>query len=297
MKKSPEMFRALIALLDANPNYLEASRALRVSERLPFIWLKASKEAQAAGETESEYLFKFDPDDADEAPQWLHEHVRAAISISIEQIEAAARHRARDGTMVPAKWQGRDVWQLEDPALVDLLGLPDEYRRDAKGNRIREMVWLPPATDLVLGVLAAHARRYKKLAGGNVSVNIANNAQTNGVLVVGKPKPAAPLPVLEVIPEPPTLEELLGEDQPDDELELRPEAVEISDRVLNVPYPPPREDAAPVPEPVVIKTPTPPEYAPPPVNPLLKPRVALTELERDLLTRASAIPGALNRKA
>jgi hypothetical protein len=291
------MFRALIMLLDANPNYLEASRALRVSERLPFIWLKASKEAQAAGETESEYLFKFDPDDADEAPQWLHEHVRAAISISIEQIEAAARHRARDGTMVPAKWQGRDVWQLEDPALVDLLGLPDEYRRDAKGNRIREMVWLPPATDLVLGVLAAHARRYKKLAGGT-TVNVNANAQSNGVLVIGKPKPAAPLPILEVVQpdEPPTLEELLGEDMADDEPELRPEAVEIVDRVLNVPYPPPREDAAPVPEPVMIKTPTPPEYAPAGGNPLIRPRVALSALERDLLTRASAIPGALNRK-
>jgi hypothetical protein len=199
--------------------------------------------------------------------------------------------------MVPAKWQGRDVWQLEDPALVDLLGLPDEYRRDAKGNRIREMVWLPPATDLVLGVLAAHARRYKKLAGGNVSVNVNANAQSNGVLVIGKPKPAAPLPILEVVQpvdDAEAIAVMLGEDMPDDEPELRPEAVEIVDRVLAVPYPSPKT-AAPVPEPVMIKTPTPAEYAPA-VAPLLRPRVALTELERDLLARASAIPGALNRK-
>ena len=306
MKRSPEMFRALITLLDANPNYLEASRALRVSERLPFIWLQASKAAAAAGETESEFLFKLDPDDADEAPRWLHEHARDAISISIEQIEAAARHRARDGVWSRAKWQGRDVYKLCDPALADLLG--DEYERDAKGNRIPEMIWTPPATDLVLGVLAAHARRYKKLAGGT-TVNVNANAQSNGVLVIGKPKPAAPLPILEVVQpvdDAEAIAEMLGEDLPDvpdDEPELSPAGVAVVDRtaIAAQKFIPPgfRSEwdklvakGAIKPDETVIREASPPALGPA-VDPLIRPHAALSEAERALLSR---LPDKTNRK-
>src|SRR6266404_5454918 len=85
MIKSTERFIQYLDVLQATTSYAETSRALKQSEDLIFKWLRASKKAKEAGENPSVFLFAYGEDDE---VKYLHEHVKAAITTSIEEIES-----------------------------------------------------------------------------------------------------------------------------------------------------------------------------------------------------------------
>ncbi len=265
MIKSSERFCQYLDILQATTSYAETSRALQQSEDLIFKWLRASKKAKEAGESPSVFLFAYGEDDE---VLYLHEHVKAAITTSIEEIESAARGRARHGVWTVSKFQGKTVYQsnpdYEDPEMRELLGITDPWLRDKNGDRIPEMNWAPPSTDLVMGILAAHSKRYKKQSQVNVDVNARHSG---GVLLVGGSAPKTitqqtplPLPALEIIDEP---ERPLTDDEPN--------------RIEE-----PGEDQQEQYEPEPIASP--PAPAPAPIV------CGDSELIRDLLTRAARKP-------
>jgi hypothetical protein len=309
--RSVEFFRTYIRVLGATVSYVEAARRLNLSEAWVYKCLSSSKAASAAPDVPSVFLFEAEEDDGE--PRWFHDHVRSAVSNSIEAIEAAARSRALHGTFTAAKFQGKTVYK-EDPTLLgvddqllDMLGLPDRLLRDERGRPVPEQVWTPPSTDLVLGILAAHSKRYRKQS--SVDVNLSARL-SGGVQVIGnKPAPsiAAPLPMLvEIVQE--AIEEperaATDEEPPADFTEL--DDIGVTDTPAEPDEPEP--EAAPTPPaPVMIRAATPTEYAPPTqAGPLAPPRRALSPMERDLLTRlngtpeqrsAPVIPSSLNRKS
>jgi hypothetical protein len=203
MKKSPEMLRAYLSVSAAKVSNVQTSRILGISEDLIYQWTAASRRAQSQGDNPSEWFFSY-PDDDDE-PRWFHELVRATITASVGDIEAAARQRARDGVFTDAKFQGRTVYKqdpelINQPDLVELLGLPDDLLR-INGKLVPEQTWVPPATDLVLGILAAHSRTYSKRSTVDLNVNARVNGGVKVIPMFAPPPPAieAPLPVLEIL--------------------------------------------------------------------------------------------------
>jgi hypothetical protein len=277
-KKSLEHFAAYLDVLQGTCSYAETSRALGQAESTIYRWLSDSKRAAVHPEGPSEFFFAYG--EVGEA-KWLHEHVRDCITTSIEEIESAARGRARYGTWTIAKFQGKTVYQT-DPDL-EQLGFtgPEAYRRDPiTGEPLPELVWSPPSTDLVQLVLQAHSKKYRRQS--SISMDV-NNRVSGGVMIIGGNKPAvqnithqAPLPILEIIEEaeaePARTEE---QPQPFDDAEGD------------------EEQAAPT---LTSHGAEPAPAAPAQPRPATA-RGPLTELQRDLLSRLKAAPGTPERMA
>lgn len=297
-------------MLEGQLSYAKTSKVFNLAPRGVFQWLAESKRAAAAGEVDSMFFFKIDPDDADETPVWFHDAAWECVTASVEEIESAARVRARDGVWEDAKFQGRTVYKI-DPDLEEL-GFEGAaaYMRDANNKPIPERVHQAPSNELVLGILASYSRRYRKTQAGGTTVNV--GAGAGGVITVGvRPQIAAqPLPSVQIVDasEPAVFKEiadetemaeLLGEDAPDDKSDDAPESVAAPPRVIPAGF---RAEydrlvaRGAIPE-TVIQTATPPEYQAAP-DPLIRPtdngRSPLTAEERALLSR---LPGALNRRA
>ena len=268
-KKSPEHFAAYLDVLQGTCSYAETSRALGQSESTIYRWLSDSKKAGAHPEEPSEFLFAYGEDGE---AKWFHQHVKDCITTSIEEIEAAARGRARYGTWTIAKFQGRTVFQI-DPDL-EQLGFtgPEAYKRDAvTGEPLPELVWTPPSTDLVQMILQAHSKKYRRQS--SISMDV-NNRVSGGVMIIGGNKPAvqnithqAPLPLLEIIEEADAEPLRTEQSQPFDDAEGD------------------EEQAAAACEPAPVQR---------------QPSAAsrpLTELQRDLLNRVKAGPGSAERMA
>lgn len=262
-KASPEFFRQYLGVLEETISYVEASRAMRLNQGTIFMWINRSKREAKDGIEGT--AFFFERENGDGEPRWLHEHVRAAVSVTVESIEAAARSRALYGVQVPAMYQGHATYRLnpdyEDEGLRELLGLTenDKYLRDpVTGERVPEMVWQPPSTDLVLGILAAHTNRYKKQSKVDIDMRA---SVTGGVLIANStptppappqvPPPPVPLPVLEVLGE--SIEDAnFSEETSKDVTDTPP----IEDEDFSTPpVLPPKPE-------VVIRGPAPPQYQP-----------------------------------
>ena len=283
-KKSPVHFAAYLDVLQGTCSYSETSRALGQSESTIYRWLSDSKRAATHPEEPSEFFFAYG--EVGEA-KWLHEHVRDCITTSIEEIESAARGRARYGTWTVAKFQGKTVYQT-DPDL-EQLGFtgPEAYKRDAiTGEPLPELVWTPPSTDLVQMVLQAHSKKYRRQS--SISMDV-NNRVSGGVMILGGNRPAVqnitqqtpPLPILEVIDEAEAEPARTEEPQPFDDAEGD------------------EEQAAPT---LASHGAQPATAAPVQPRPSALPGPAsaqgpLTELQRDLLSRLKAAPGTPERMA
>jgi len=195
--KSPEFLREYIRVLNDVCAYADAARVLKMDQSTIFVWLRQSKLAAERKDNPSEWLVSVDGEE-----RYFHQHCRRAGDNTTEHIEANAKKRARDGFWVPSMFQGRRV-PARDPKLIgrqwliDMLGLDDDLLRDKAGNVIFEMQYIPPATDLAMGLLAANSKKYRKQS--TVDVNM----RGGGVVVVpmrAEPaKVAAPLPILEIV--------------------------------------------------------------------------------------------------
>jgi hypothetical protein len=288
--RSVPFFRDYLRVLGACVSYVEAARRLNISEDWVYKNLSASKSASKTPDVTS--VFLFESEEGDGEPRWFHQHVKSAITNSIQAIEAAARNRALHGVYTVAKFQGRTVYQI-DPDLEEL-GFEgvEAYRRDENGKPLPELVWTAPSTDLVLGILAANSKTYKK----NSTIDV--NMRGGGVVMMPLREPAkiaAPLPMVEIIrdaiAEP---ERVAVDEQPPADFN------EIDMRVTDTPAEPldDEADASLTPAPAsgpVIRAETPPEYVSGP-NPLIAPRNGrpLSDLERDLLSK---LPSVTNRRA
>jgi hypothetical protein len=298
--KNREFLREYIRVLNDVCSYADAARVLKMDQSTIFVWLRQSKAAAEAKENPSPWLISVDGEE-----RYFHQHCRRAGDNTTEHIEANAKKRARDGFWVPSMFQGRRV-PARDPKLIgrqwliDMLGLDDDLLRDKAGNVIFEMQYVPPATDLAMGLLAANSKKYRKQS----SVDV--NMRGGGVVVVpmrAEPaKVAAPLPILEIV------QSVTDEEPAADFAELE-EAEDIDLKVTDTP--PDAPPVAPVDEPATpraptppttgprISTPTPPEYAGAGPNAMIKPRGGrpLSDLERDLLSKLpsdnSAVRAAL----
>jgi hypothetical protein len=301
VKKSTDQFCAYLDVLSETLKYAETSRVLGLHPSTIFHWLKASKAAAAHPEQQSEFYFDYAGQ-----PGWLHEHVRGVITVSIEEIESAARSRALHGHTSIARFQGRTVYQRDPeligrPELVEFLGLPDDLLRDpVTGHPVPEIIVHAPSTDLVAMVLQAHSKIYRKQS--SVSVDL-NARVSGGVMVIGgqqKPQAQLPLPVLEIInaaeedsTPTPTAEPFEDADAADgfstDELED-----DEPDDIAPAPAPAPRPPTTTARPPTTTTKPTPAPAGPGP-NPAV--RRGDNEMMRDLLARLSAKQGSPERVA
>jgi hypothetical protein len=273
-KKSVETFTAYLDIMQGDPIYANASRALGLHEASIFRWLKRSRVDAEHPEQPSEFCFEY----AGET-KFFHQHMRDCITASVERIEQAARSRAEHGHYSVSMFQGRTVYKsnpdYEDTEIRELLGITDPWLRDANGDRIPELIWHAPSTDLVAMILQAHSKKYRKQSQVNVDVN---NRHSGGVMIVGgsQPKTIAqktPLPVLEIIRDEIEQERPLTGDN-------EPEQIEGSDG----------EQQAPETEPVAEQ---PTLTAPRPVTS----HGPLSPLQRDLLARAAMASNDPNRAA
>jgi hypothetical protein len=204
MYRTASFFRDYLKVLGATVSYVEAARRLNISEAWVYKCISASQAASKTPELPS--VFLFEAEEGDNEPRWFHDHVRSAVSNSIEAIEAAARSRALHGTYTDAKFRGATVYKLNpdwiDEGMRDLLGLTeaDKYLR-VNGKLVPEQVWTAPPEALIGLVLSAHSKRYRKQTSITMDVN---TRMSGGVQVIGnKPAPsiAAPLPMVEIVQE------------------------------------------------------------------------------------------------
>lgn len=279
-KKSTERFIAFLDVLQGTCSYADTSRALGQHPATIWRWLAASKKDAALPEQPSEYKFAYG--EGDEI-KYLHQHVRDAVNMSIEEIESAARGRARSGHYTKSMFQGKTVYQTnpdyDDSELRELLGITDPWLRDINGDRVPELVWHAPSTDLVQMILQAHSKKYRRQSQVNVDVN---NRLSGGVMLLnGGNAPqaktvthAVPLPMVEILesaePEP-----VARASEPD------AEDVDAAEELAAV---------APV---QPTPAPMPPSTGP---NPAIR-RGGLSDLERDLLARAQMKPDDPKRAA
>jgi hypothetical protein len=289
-KRNAEIMVAFLDLTSQSPVYSEACRSLKIRESTLYRWLAQSKrDAKERPGEPSEFVISY----GDETG-YFHRFAREAISWSISAIEQAARHRSLHGTMHPVRFQGRTIFQRDrrliglPPDILELCGYPDDLLRDENGLPIPEMEWRPPSTDLTLALLSAYSSRFKKSSSVNVSVE---NRHSGGVQVFGSPAPKAiqqaPLPMLQLIegelePEKPLTDN--EHEQHEAETSEKTNLERQLDAQRKTPEPSPERSGGSKPEPVAPSRP-PSAHGP------------LSDLQRDLLARLAAKPGAPERVA
>jgi hypothetical protein len=281
MKRSPEFFRQYLDVLGEVIVYKKAAKIVGITDDTRNDWEAQSRRDEANKVEGSIFFFEHSGVEA-----WFHQHTRRAVSRSIEDIEAGARSRALYGTYTTSQYRGQTVYRLNpdwiDEGMRELLGLTerDMYLRDANGNLVPEMVWQPPATDLVLGILAAHSNRYKRQS----KIDIDMNARvTGGILVAEAPSPKifqrpVPVPVIEVVKEAEQIEETEVTEIDDLVTDTSP----TKDEPENIAAPP-----TPAPEPRVIREAPPPAYQPTASESTGRP---ISALKADLLARLRGDP-------
>ena len=165
-KHTPKPLAAICDRLIAQPYLKPAARSVGIDPSTLFAWLEKSR-----------------------ADPPFHQHVAAAMRMSVLLIESNARELALNGFDEVVTFQGRVQYELDpryvgvdDDTMVKLrLNKPSveyhRYRRDADGNAIPLKVRRKPSDALVTTVLRAH---FRKLYGEHKSVSVGG-----GVLIVG----------------------------------------------------------------------------------------------------------------
>ena len=185
-KHTPETLAAICDRLVVHPYLKPAARAVGINPSTLFAWLEKSR----ADPSSLRFVW------ADvKAP--FHQHVAAAMRMSVLLIESNAREMALNGFDEVVTFQGQIQYEL-DPRYVGVdddtmatLGLNKpsveyhRYKRNADGSAIPLKVKRKPSDALVTTVLRAH---FRKLYGEHKSVSVGG-----GVLVVGaRHMPTAP---------------------------------------------------------------------------------------------------------
>jgi hypothetical protein len=259
-------FRAYLKNLGACCSYAECARRCGVSEAWVYKVIDSAKAARAAS-PDGPSIYLFEEEEGDGQPLWFMDHLDNVLRRSIEEIESFNRERVARPRVVPTLFQGAKVAAKDPllygrPDLVELLGLPDDLLRDANGAVVWETQEILPPVELVSLYLGAYARR---LFGKKLEVD-QNTKLSGGVLISGGQQAIAKPVELEVV-ENMSIQEAEFSELPvsDTDPAETPTAPDYADEPEE-----PTAEPAPVPSPgPVIRTATPPEYAPGP-NPLVQ---------------------------
>jgi hypothetical protein len=161
MRKNLETFQELCDVLCSTACYSAAARRIGVSPASVFRWMADSKKAE--NDKSDDFRFEWGGE-----VDYLHRHCGRAVRIQVAAVEGYARHRALHGHDEGIFYQGRPSWKVREdiarngdldaePDILELLyGQRDVYQRDARGNRIQEVVHHMPSDGLVNMVLKAH---------------------------------------------------------------------------------------------------------------------------------------------
>ncbi|QPF91479.1 hypothetical protein [Bradyrhizobium commune] len=267
-KRSPEFFSELVAAIAETGSIAAAAKVCRCSTSAVWSWLASSAKGEAGFEVE--WMGETVP---------LHVAAKQATRLVSANILDRFRHRLL-GTEEVCRFQGKTVYK-RDPALdlysdqdLEDLGITTRYLKDADGNFVEERQFVQPPVAAVLAYLAAEwPKTWSARSTSTVEI------KSTGVQVIkheyGQAKPKASVPV-EIVQEAPTLAppspvEVVADDDLADLLGEESEPVEL--------------------EPIMQEEPTPVVAAEPEPVPST-PTQGLTELQRELLSRLKAGPGA-----
>lgn len=281
-KRSAETMIAICDALASGMSYSGAAQSCGIGVRTFWEWIKASQ----AGNPDYviEYLGE---------PIAFHKACNAARRILMHNLRSSFERRALLGHDTIITFQGAICWRV-DPRTVgwsederEAFGFErDGLLRNERGETIPLTEHHEPPVAAVLRVLeVGFPNEYRPTS--NVNSNVSISGSTTVGIAIAKPMagpvpvpPPPPLPQLEVLPETDALTVPETDDEPADA---------VTDTA-------PEEFTPDEPEPVqidrVIREPAPAQYAPLPMPAPLAPTNAersgrpLTDLERDLLSRA-----------
>jgi hypothetical protein len=288
VKKSPEKFTEICNTIASGIlAYSHACKINDVSYGQFWSWIKASQQG------DEQFVFEYL---GDEIP--FHKAVNAARRIALHEMRGKFEQRNCLGWDEAVFFSGMPTWKPDaravglDEDTRELLG----YRRDGlleiNGQLVQNTIHHEPPVAAVLRTLEmAFPGEYRP-----TSTNIVQ-ATVNGTMGVGivprrsredgppqiPPPPPKPLAQLEVIPQSDELTIPETEPEPEPDVTDTEPTVESPDEFI--PTTPPEAEVR------IIAVPTPPEYAPPPSAPVLMTQAErsgrpLSDLERDLLSRA-----------
>lgn len=289
MKKSTDRFIAYLDILHGTVSYGETSRLLGQAESTIYRWIAQSKKDAEQPERPSEFSFAYG--EGNEI-KYLHQHIKDAINMSIEEIESAARGRARHGVWTVSKFQGRTVWRVDpeleamDPEVRAILGYKDCLLRDENGQPVPELNWTPPSTDLTLALLSAYSRRFRRTS--QVNVDVRNQVSGGVMLLNGNAPQAKTITHQAALP----LVEILESAEPEPVAHAGDADADIEDVETDEPAADGEEVEA-AEEPVAVAPVPPPSTGP---NPAVR-RDGLSALQKDLLARAQMKSDDPNRWA
>lgn len=194
-KHTPETLAAICDRLVVHPYLKPAARSVGIDPSTLFAWLEKSR----ADPSSLSFVWS-------EVQAPFHQHVAAAMRMSVLLIESNARELALNGFDEVVTFQGRVQYEfdpryigVDDDTMVTLgLDKPSveyhRYKRDMDGNAVPLKVKRKPSDALVTTVLRAH---FRKLYGEHKSVSIGG-----GVLVIGaRHVPTAPKTIENKAPE------------------------------------------------------------------------------------------------
>lgn len=179
MKKNQDTFHAILDAMAYAPSYAGAARAAGISQSGLWKWISMSQQDAAGNGTLVESYLGMSS-----IP--LHLAIMAARKMALSQMISNLETRAIHGHDEVVMFQGK-VCYREDPALLGFtddelsqFGFRDRYLRDAAGNPIPLTIHHEPPVTLALAVAAAFA---PKVYGSKSEVNI-NHSGNLGVHVV-----------------------------------------------------------------------------------------------------------------
>ena len=200
MHKSPETFVKFLDLIAASPNLTKAAKAIGASAGTPYVWMKASAEAERLGNERSIYRIEW-PTGSGET-EWFHRLIARARSMYKVQFELAIRQEAlpiSEGGGVERILTDANgiVYRKIDPIkladMVQFLGHnpADVWERDKDGNRIPEIIREPAPAHAKIHVSRALLPEY----GDHRSLTINGTVQHGVISVPGRPqRPALAAP-------------------------------------------------------------------------------------------------------
>jgi hypothetical protein len=223
----------------------------------------------------------------------FHKALGLARKLALQDVLGHFEERCLRGSDEVVYYQGRpqfkereDCAGLDDETVTKIMGLPDRYERDAKGNRVYLKIHHEPPVAAVVKLLESNFRQYHQRSEVNV-----NQKVSGGVHVVASKKPAAlpqPVTVLSSVPAAQTAPVPLAIEPPTEIEESADDDLDFLDGEDDAPRAAPTPTPAPQPEPV-------PAVSEPPAAPLSSDEQArqyerklirpLSQLEQDLLQR------------
>jgi hypothetical protein len=179
VKKTQDIFRAIVESISNSPSYARAARSAGISKTTLWDWIgQSQRDAVGNGVVLDEFM------GMQSVP--LHHAMQAARRAALNDMVGNLEHRSIHGHDEAVYFQGRPMWKEDESlsALSDedlaVFGIVDRYLRDERGHRVQLTIHHEPPVSLVLAVAAAN---FPKVYGGHSTIDV-NHKGNLGVSVV-----------------------------------------------------------------------------------------------------------------